>query len=231
MNFSQFDLWDMLADVIPGAITIILFTSILPRGYVISKVDMLSTSGLPGLFLLIVVCYVIGWIVQATSLNIDDIFTRDTDIWEDQMDELETAQKEDNWNFVRRYYEKCQLFFCDTDCNEYSEIDNEIDKQTLRHLTYNYLNDNNIGRSYRFHILYILSRSLYLIFLLSTIIHISLLVLNIKNIYTPILSFNEELILILFLVWGSYTMWKTRLYMEKSMIKSLMGDFYVSQSN
>ncbi|MFD1641179.1 hypothetical protein [Halohasta litorea] len=231
MNFNQFDLWDVLADIVPGAVGIILFASILPKGYILSKLNTLPVTGLPGLFTFVIVSYVIGWVIQATALKIDGVFTRDYDPWETQIKKVKKAQEDDKWNFARRYYEECQLFFNTSNYDDYSAIENEISSSDLRSITYNYLNNNNIGRSYRFHILFILSRSLYVIFAISLITHLSILFLNSNGIYYTALSFTEGVVLVISLMWGSFIMWKTRLYMERSMIKSLMGDFYMSLSN
>lgn len=156
---AQFTLWDFLVDVIPGAIAILLVASILPSPYISPIIEQVMPLGFGGIFLIIVLSYVSGWMIQGASRYVDRPVVKLLDFprpIRTQLDQARADQEHDHHSLRRRYLEGAQVFFDDTNAEDYTETKQHFDDVTLRNLTQSYLLDNEIGRMHRFHMLYVL---------------------------------------------------------------------------
>lgn len=233
MNYNQFSVWDVLVNILPGTVALILIATMTPSGYVLEKVSTLRPLGIAGLLGLIAVSYTVGWVFQALALRIDQKIVRlssYTDPWKDIVQDGLDAIEDDEDNFRRKYLEASQEFFeNNTNVNPFDDS-SPINASQLEYLTYSYLHDTNTGRSYRFEILKVLSRSLYVLFGGAIVVHLlSWLMYLYWFGLEPVLSFWEQLILDVALLLGCYLMFRTRVYMEESKAKSMMTDLYVSE--
>lgn len=231
---ANFTFWDFLVDVIPGILGLLLAGSVLPRSYMLDQFTTVPKPGVVGLFVLIVVGYVVGWVVQSCSRRFDNrimAFLGHDGRMTEYYNEAEQAHEDDEWSFRRRYVETAQAFFDHDDADGYDDITESFDPNTLKHLTQSYVLDNDIGRMYRFKVLHIFMRSLYFLFALGAVAHLFLAILQygLGWGYVPALGTLESLGLSSFLLVGCWETYGMRKYLERSMLKSMMTDFYTSE--
>jgi|GEM_PF-4423652 hypothetical protein len=229
MNYQQFTLWDVFANIIPGIVVMFATASLLSGKYVTILQESVKSGGVFVAFIMVVFAFVIGWVFQSLARVIDNNipWTKNSkDIFDDEIDKIPS---DDETNYVERYMRGAKLFFADDDVDELDDLDWEPNKSLLFHLTYGHVYDNNIGRSHRFFVLMILSRSLYVAFILTAIAHLVIQLGDHFLLYSPALSPEESTVIIGVTVLSSYLMFSTRKYMERSRVKTMIGDFYRSE--
>lgn len=231
---ARFTFWDFLVDVIPGFVALFLVGTVLPRPYLLRQLRGIPNLSIVGVFTFLVGGYVIGWIVQSLSRQVDTRIMEwvgHTKLMKKYREESDDARDADEWCFERRFFEGAQVFFDHNGADDYDRITNTFDARTLQNLTQSYVRDNEIGRMYRFKVLYKFNRSLYFLFGLGAVIHALLGLLQIvPNVeYVPALGTVESIGLGVFLLLGCWETYGMRKYLETSMVKSMMGDFYTAE--
>lgn len=231
MNYSQFSIWDVFVNIIPGATVLFLFMSLLPSEYLLRIVAVSAAFGIGGAFFAVVLSFVVGWVFQSFARVVDGVIVRHLsshgNLWSDEVEGC--VDDSDELSFNEQYVRGARLFFADESAEKYEELNNELDEKLLKHLTYSYLYDNDVGRSHRFYILMVLSRSLYTMFGITAIGQVLGQVGACLGVYTPTLGVYEATTFSIVLALGTVLMFDTRKYMEKSRIKTMISDFYVSE--
>lgn len=228
-----FNLYDLLVDIIPGIIAILLIISLLPLDYNTER--LLFASGLINVAVILIISYVIGHLIQAISSIIDSRLNRliynfinflTSDNYHVKYlytfeDELNKKSKE---NSVKNYFiDRIDSFFGD-----------DINDKELFSVVQSYLWNNDIGRSRRFQSLYTFFRSLWILFLFGTVSYISVFFLSILDDYNSIWSISEIIIIILILMICCILSYYRRVKFQNIMVKSMIVDFYtnvLSQNN
>lgn len=231
---ANFTFWDFLVDVIPGVVALLIAGSLFPRSYILRQLETVPNLGIVGLFVLVVVGYVVGWVVQAFSRRIDTRlmdYLGHTKLMESYCTKADEAREDDEWCFERRFVEGAQMFFDHNGAEVYDDITDPFDPRTLKNLTQSYVLDNDIGRMYRFKVLHVFMRSLYFLFGLGAVIHFLLVILQLglSRGYVPALGTLESLGLAIFLTIGCLETYEMRKYLRTSMMRSMMGDFYSAE--
>jgi len=228
MVHRQFTLYDLIADVTPGAVTIAMFLTILPNGHFI--LTKLPDVGILGGVTFVIFAYVAGQLLQVISSPIDTRLAKRRGYaypFEDEMSsESEGASKEDTEGEQQSLEEVSVNQKFGSEIHDYFGA--RFDNTDLFFLTQSRLWDGDIGRMRRFQVLYTFFRSLWVIFALGTILHLIVLITGLCDIYNPIWEPLGSVILIAGLSVSAYLSFKRRRKMHEKMAKTMIVDFYAN---
>lgn len=162
MNSQNLTIYDFVVDIVPGALAILVFLSLLPID-VVAGLDIADIT-VGSSILVIVLGYFIGHLIQAVASPIDNwvYFLR-----RDEYPFEKTLQEASSDSVEERFSDNVDAFFE----LETEEPDNltGIERFTL---TQSYLWNNNIGRAQRFQILYSFLRSMWVLSVLGALLHL-----------------------------------------------------------
>ncbi|MFC7073257.1 hypothetical protein ACFQJ7_01415 [Halovenus rubra] len=230
MNYQQFGLWDVFGNIIPGTVVMFGTASLLSEEYFSILQGGLDAGGAFFAFLLVIFSFVVGWVFQALARVIDGAMPYTKTTISTFRDEVSNASSgDDGINYTERYMRGAKLFFADNQADELDNLDWELSQDLVFHMTYGHIYDNNIGRSHRFYVLMILSRSLYVAFGLTAVAHLVILLANSFIAYSPVLNPGESGAIIGITLLSSFLMFSTKDYMQRSRVKTMIGDFYRSE--
>lgn len=222
MAASRFTLYDFFVDIVPGAVALLIFFSLLPSQYdVLSIVS--NTSLLSGAVFLIV-SYVLGHLVQAVASPVDRRFTA----WEPWIAESAGLP----YPFEHRLNNPRSTSAPTVTKAVKDELDDFFDPglsgYELFFATQSYLWHKEIGRMKRFQRLYTHFRGIYVILCIGGVFHLIGLVLSIANVYQGIWTRSELGILgVSLVVLGGIIYWR-RVRFHKEMAKAMIFDFYAN---
>jgi hypothetical protein len=172
MNNVKFRLWDFLANVIPGAIFLVFVSLLLPSSLFSSLI--VFADGVLGFFLFLVISYVLGlnfqWLSRILNKNLRGTCLESEDYFRDYLKSGILSESEDDTR--QKFFLEAQKYFWD---EEFVSEDLQEDDgwyYELRSLTEAHLYDNDIGKSKKFHMLYVMMRSLSLVFLSIAILNL-----------------------------------------------------------
>jgi hypothetical protein len=229
---SNFSFWDFIINIIPGTLALLMIASLLPARYISTRIGWIMDAGILVLFLLLIVGYVGGWVVHEVARLVDGFINDTFDITnpvKEKLDEARADQKDDRDSIERRYLEGAQLYFYYDDVGEYSNIQTLLDDFELFGLTIEYLISNNIGRTYRFYVLFTLMRNLYVLFGIGLLGHLLVLLLTVTNIYNPIWSSYELAFVVgglIVVIWVTHGL---RRFFQENMVEWMVADFYIAE--
>ena len=216
MTIQKLTIYDFVVDIVPGAIAILLFISLLPVD-VIDEFNIADIT-LGSSLLVIVLGYFVGHLIQAVASPIDDwvyLSRRDDYPFEETLKEA----KEDS--VESRFKNSIDPFFA-LDADDPAEL-NGIERFKL---TQSYLWNNNIGRAQRFQTLYSFLRSMWVLLVAGALLHLIALVamfcVGYPILWTPLQS---GLIIVILLLSGIASYWR-RVQYHKEMVDALIFDFY-----
>lgn len=222
MTANRFSLYDFFVDIVPGAVALLIFFSLLPAQYDVLRV-MSNTSLLSGAAFLIV-SYVLGHLVQAVASPIDRRFTAR---------EFRIAGKAGlPYPFEHRLNNPSSTNAPEVTETVDEELENFFDSGLTGYekffSTQSYLWNNDIGRMRRFQRLYTLFRGIYVLLFTGGILHLIGLVLSITDIYQTIWTLTELAIIgVSLVVLAGITYWR-RVRFHKWMAKAMVFDFYAN---
>lgn len=222
MTANRFSLYDFFVDIVPGAVALLIFFSLLPAQYDVLSV-MSNTSLLSGTAFLIV-SYVLGHMVQAVASPVDRWFTvREPWIaksaglphpFEHRLNNLDSTNAPEVTKIVD---EKLDDFF-----------DSSLSEYELFFATQSYLWHNETGRMKRFQRLYTLFRGIYVLLFIGGILYLIGLTLSILDIYQSIWTPTELGVFgVSLLVLAGITYWR-RVGFHKEMAKAMIFDLYAN---
>lgn len=228
-NFSP---WDFIVDVVPGVTLLVLVTSLFPA----SATDPILTalgSGIGFLFVALVVGYVVGLVLQEASRRLDrkviDRVSAEKSPFMAELSQARTDRKNNHQTLRRQFLEGAQLFFDADGVEEYDQIPKKFDDYRLRALTQSHLLNNDIGRTQRFHMLFVLMRSLYVTFAATGLGYVALTVGNAASLYGGRWSLVATTGLAAVLVVLAFVAYNQRLFYKEVMAKSMIRDFYAAE--
>lgn len=228
MVHRQFTLYDLVADVTPGAVAIAVFVTTLPDEHIL--LTELPDIGVLGGVTFIVFAYVVGQLLQAISSPID---TRLAKRWgyaypfEDEMSGEPVEPSEENNEEDQQSLEEVsvnQKF--GSEIHDYFGA--RFDNTDLFFLTQSRLWNEDIGRMRRFQVLYTFFRSLWVIFALGTILHMIILGAGLCGLYDPLWEPLGSVMWIAGFGVSTWLAYKRRRKMHEKMAKTMVVDFYAN---
>lgn len=222
MTANRFSLYDFFVDIVPGAVALLIFFSLLPAQYDVLSM-MSSTSLLSGAAFLIV-SYVLGHLVQAVASPVDRWFTA----WEPWVAEsaglpypfehrLNNPGSTNATTVTKAVKDELEAFF-----------DKDLSGYELFFATQSYLWHNDIGRMKRFQRVYTLFRGIYVLLFTGGILHLIGLAIAMVGFYQSIWTPVELGTLgVSLLVLAGITYWR-RVRFHKEMAKAMIFDFYAN---
>lgn len=222
MTANRFSLYDFFVDIVPGAVALLIFFSLLPAQYdVLSIVS--NTSLLSGAVFLIV-SYVLGHLVQAVASPVDGWITA-REPWiarsaglpypfEHLLNNPAATNAPTVINAVKNELED---FF-----------DEKLSGYELFFATQSYLWHNDIGRMKRFQRLYTLFRGVYILLFVGGALHLLVQVLSIADLYQSVWTPTElGVVGVCLIILAGITYWR-RARFHQEMAKAMIFDFYAN---
>lgn len=218
MNSQSLTVYDFIVDIIPGAIAILLFLSLLPAD-VVAGLNVASIT-VGSSILVIVLGYFVGHLLQATASPIDDWVYF---YYHDEYPFEEALQEASDGSVEGRFSDNIDSFFALD-----PEQSDELSGTERFKLTQSYLWNNEIGRAQRFQVLYSFFRSIWVLFGLGAVLHLlglaAMFGWDYQLLWTPFQS--GVIIAALTLVGiGSYL---RRVQYHEMMVDALIYDFYAN---
>jgi hypothetical protein len=230
MVHSQFTLYDLIADVTPGAVTIAVLISLLPAEHFLLTV--LQEIGVFGGLTFVIFAYVAGHLLQAIASPIDTELAKRREFAYPFEDELSKGEPSDVQTEGAGEEEDRSLEEVSVNERFKTEIHDhfgaEFDDTDIFFLTQSQLWNEDVGRMKRFQILYTLFRSLWVIFSVGVISHIVILGAGLSGHYNPIWSPLGSGLLIVGLTIGAWLSFRRRRKMHQKMAKTMIIDFYAN---
>jgi hypothetical protein len=230
MVHNQFTLYDLIADVTPGGVTIAISISLLPDGHFL--LTRLGEVGVFGGITFVIFAYVAGHLLQAVASPIDTKLAKNRGYAYPFEDEI--SQNKDQGVELSDSEEKKQNTITEASINEKfsSEIHDhfgaKFNNTDLFFLTQSQLWNEDIGRAKRFQVLYTLFRSLWVIFTIGVILHLVILVTGLCGLYNPIWEPSGSLLFIAGFMISAWLSYRRRRKMHKIMARTMIIDFYAN---
>ncbi|WP_135823919.1 hypothetical protein [Halorussus ruber] len=228
-NFSP---WDFIVDVVPGVTLLVLVASLFPASATDPILAALG-SGIGFLFVALVVGYVVGLVLQEVSRRLDKRvmarFGAEKSPFMAELSQARTDRTNNHQTLRRQFLEGAQLFFDADGVEEYDQIPKRFGDYRLRALTQSYLLNNDIGRTQRFHMLFVLMRSLYVTFAATGLGYVALTVGNAAGLYEGRWSLAATAGLAGVLAGLAFVAYNQRLFYKEVMAKSMIRDFYAAE--
>lgn len=222
MTANRFSLYDFFVDIVPGAVGLIIFFSLLPAQY--NVLSMISNTSLFSGAAFLIVSYVLGHLFQAVTSPVDRWFTaREPWIAESAglpypfEHRLNNPGSTNAPTVTKIVKDGLQDFF-----------DESLSGYELFFATQSHLWHNDIGRIKRFQRLYTLFRGTYILLFAGGVLYVIVLVVTIGNIYHTIWTprelgiFGGSLIVLALI-----TYWR-RVRFHNEMAKTMIFDFYAN---
>lgn len=218
MNTQSLTIYDFIVDIVPGALAILLFLSLLPAdvvaGWDIADITVGSS------ILVIVLGYFVGHLLQAIASPIDN--------WvyfscHDEYPFEEALQNASNDSVEGRFLDNVDSFFTID-----SEESDEFSGLERFKLTQSYLWNNDIGRAQRFQILYSFLRSMWVLLILGAFLHLLVLVVRFGWGYQLLWTPLQSGVIIVALALAGIGSYLRRVQYHKMMVDTLIHDFYAN---
>lgn len=237
MNISQFTLWDVTVNVIPGILLLLLVTVLVPERVVENLFTLYSGSNILTALTVLILGYTFGRVFQeGISREMDNAIayiscSKNHQSAKQQFSkEMSKARQDEKPTIRRLFLEESLLYFSNENVDSIEKIDQKIDDFTLFRLCQEYVIGNKIGRLNRFTILSRFHRSLYVMGLLGIplliVIQYAWPVLG----YNPVLDWIQTAFMLLMIGIVVVFSFKERWYFEQKMTDSLINSFYVSRA-
>jgi hypothetical protein len=212
MATQNFGLYDLLVEIIPGSVSILLIASVLPTdtGYV----RIFFQSGITQGVLFIILSWIIGHFIQALASKIDSAVIERREHSKPFESKIQEADLDSEEFSVQNSFLQ----------NAYSTFDNELSNTELFFIVQSYLWNTQLGRMVRFQSLYTAFRSLWVLFAIGALVHVLLFAAPILN--YPIRWNHAELaVIVLSLVSAACLSYYLRLKFHREMVDAMINDF------
>lgn len=218
MNSQSLTIYDFIVDIVPGALAILLFLSLLPpdvvAGWNIADITVGSS------ILVIVLGYFVGHLLQAIASPIDHgvyFYRRDEYPFEKALQEASSDSVEE------RFSDHVDSFFAVG-----SEEPDDLSGLEQFKLTQSYLWNNDIGRAQRFQILYSFLRSMWVLLILGAFLHLLVLFMKFGWGYQLLWTPLQSGVIIVALALAGIGSYLRRVQYHKMMVDALIYDFYAN---
>ncbi|WP_144049573.1 hypothetical protein [Halorubrum salipaludis] len=237
MNISQFTLWDITVNVVPGVLLLLLVSILTPQRLVESLLVFYSEGGLLAALTVLVLSYTFGRVFQeGVSRELDNVIVQIS--WSDRhqsakqhfSEEMNKAREDNNPTIRKMFLEDSIPHFLNEDINSIDNVDQRIDDSALFRLCQEYVIGNKIGRLNRFTILSRFHRSLYILGLLAMPLLFTVQFVWPVLGYTAVLNWGDTLIIMIIIGIVSVFSFRERWYFEQKMTDALINGYYTSRA-